>query len=281
MRKLIINADDLGISTVVNRKIEECIQRQLITSSSLMANAPAFEDGVRIAKQYPQISIGVHLNILEFTPLTNLHIFQKHGIVDMEGHFIDRAIFCVKIDDELKQAIFEEWDAQISRVEQNGIVPSHCDSHQHSHTIDALQEVLCRVLDKHKITRVRCKSVPSIRLMLRERKQPSVIHLDKSKAMVSPKHNVVYRRFILFIIILKSIRWNREMAAKYTMTNVFYAFRNFYFNKDVIRLGDSNATIELMCHPGHSGFQKETDCMMKDRSWLPQGYKLISYKEIG
>ena len=89
MRRLIINADDLGISKDVNKQIEECIHIGCITSSSLMANGPAFEDGIRIAKQYPQISVGVHLNIVEFTPLTNADIFRKHGVLDSEGAFIE------------------------------------------------------------------------------------------------------------------------------------------------------------------------------------------------
>ena len=71
MRRLIINSDDLGMSCEVNKQIEDCIRLGCITSSTLMANAPAFDGGVRIAKQYPQISVGVHLNIIEFAPLTN------------------------------------------------------------------------------------------------------------------------------------------------------------------------------------------------------------------
>lgn len=279
MRRLIINADDLGISLEVNAKIEDCIHRGVITSSTLMANAPAFEDGVRIAKQYPQISVGVHLNLIEFKPLTNWDIFQKHGVIDSEGNFIEGAIFALPIDDELKQAVFEEWDAQITKVEAAGIVPSHIDSHQHTHTIPALLEPLVRVLDLHKINNVRRKIIPSIRLMLRDKKHPTV-HLDKSKAFPVKKHNVFYRRFHLFTVIIANKHWNQKMEKSYVMTDSFYAFRNFFYDYDALNLGGISGTIELMCHPGHSAFQDETERLIKDKSWLPAGYKLISYNDL-
>ena len=279
MRKLIINADDLGISKEVNNQIEECIRQGVISSSTLMANAPAFEDGVRIAKQYPQISVGVHLNIIEFAPLTNVEVFKKHGIVGQDGNFIEGAIFVAHIDEELAQAVFEEWDAQISKVEEAGIKPSHCDSHQHTHTIVVLQGVLCRVLDKHGIDSVRRKSVPSIRLMLRERKRPSV-KLDKSNAVVPQKRSWLYRRLHLFIVKRNNRKWNEFMSHHYTMTESFFPFRSFYCDRDVLRLGGRSAVVELMCHPGHPAYQTETIQLMNKKGWWNDGFRLMSYNEL-
>ena len=279
MRKLIINADDLGISLDVNSQIEDCIHRGVITSSTLMANAPAFEDGIRIAKQYPHISVGVHLNLIEFKPLTNTDVFQKHGVIDSDGNFIEGAIFALPIDDELRQAVFEEWDAQIAKVKAAGIVPTHVDSHQHTHTISALQEPLVRVLGLHGINKLRRKIIPSIRLMLRSKKHPTV-HLDKSKAFPVKKHNVFYRRFHLFSVIVANKRWNHIMEKRFVMTDSFYAFRNFFYDYDVLNIRGSSSTIELMCHPGHPAFQDETERLIDDKSWLPAGYQLITYQDI-
>ena len=204
MRKLIINADDLGMSEEQNKQIQQCIALGVITSSTLMANGPYFKAGVGIAKDNPQISVGVHLNIIEFAPLTNEDVFRKHGMVDDAGNFIEGAAFVVSIDEELKQAIYEEWDAQICKVESAGIVPSHCDSHEHTHTRTELFEVLCRVIDKHQIRRVRRRIIPSIRLMMRAKHQPAAVHYDKSKAFKGKKHSVIYRRIHLFVVKYKS-----------------------------------------------------------------------------
>lgn len=279
MKRLIVNADDLGMSREVNSQIEECIRRGCITSSSLMANAPDFDDGVRIAKQYPQISVGVHLNIIEFAPLTNTDVFRNYGLVDQKGLFIDGAIFCVPINDELRQAIFEEWDAQISRIETAGLKPTHCDSHQHTHTIKDLQEPLCQVLSRHHIQRIRRKVVPSIRLMLRAKRNQTV-RLDKSKA-IQPKHrNVIYRRIHLFLVKYQSYLWNRYMKTNFIMTDRFYSFRNFYDDYKVLKLNNRNMVIELMCHPGNKPYQSETEKLMRDKSWIGADYQLISYNEL-
>ena len=280
MRRLIINADDLGISLEVDAQIEKCIQQGVISSSTLMANASAFDDGVRIAKQYPHISVGAHLNIIEFAPLTNGEIFKKHGVVGDNGNFIEGAIYCVQIDDELRQAVFEEWDAQIVRIKQAGIIPTHCDSHQHTHTIPALQESLYRVLDKHGIQNVRRKIEPSILLMLCQRNRPTV-KLDKSRAMMPKKQNVIYRRFHVFSVIRFCRRWNKQLGDRFRITDSFYAFNNFVYNRNVLRFGGKTSTIELMCHPGHKAYQDETDNLINKQKWFnPQKYNLISYKEL-
>lgn len=279
MRKLIINADDLGYSEEVNSQIEECIKSGVITSSTLLANAPSFEDGVRIAKQYPQISVGVHLNLVEFAPLTNVDIFKKHGVVGDDGNFLDGAIFVVSIDDELKQAVFEEWDAQLSKIIGVGLVPSHADSHQHTHTITALRDVLCKVLDKYDIERVRCKSIPSIRLMLLGSKKVSVV-LDKSNAVQTKRRNILCKLFRFFMIKFQSCLWNYKMKKRYHMTYAYYALRFFYADRSILKLGGRFSIIELMCHPGQPPFQNETEILKDINTWLPKTFSKISYAQI-
>lgn len=280
MRQLIINADDLGMSHEVNQQIEECINIGCITSSTLMANAPAFDEGVRIAKQYPHISVGVHLNLIEYAPLTNSDVFKKYGIVGENGCFIEGAIFNVPIEEALKKAIHEEWDAQISKIEMMGLSPTHCDSHEHTHTILDLQEVLCQVMDKHHIKRVRRRVVPSIRLMLRAKRQVETIQIGKKVEIQPKKRNVIYRRFHLFVVKYQSWRWNNNLAKKYSMTNSFSSFRDFYLNRDILYLGGENSSIELMCHPGNKFFDSETNCLMNDESWFNDSYELISYHQL-
>ena len=69
-KQLIINADDFGISKSANLAILKAAKDGVLTSASLMANAPAFEDAISILEQLEGISIGVHLNIIEFSRAT-------------------------------------------------------------------------------------------------------------------------------------------------------------------------------------------------------------------
>src|SRR6266567_5686122 len=63
MRNLIVNADDLGWTQGVNRGIVEAHRNGIVTSTSLLANGYAFEEGVQSALQFPRLGIGVHLNL--------------------------------------------------------------------------------------------------------------------------------------------------------------------------------------------------------------------------
>lgn len=59
-RHLIINADDFGLSTGVNRGIVECHLHGVVTSASLMVNRPGVLDAVAISLDLPQLAIGLH-----------------------------------------------------------------------------------------------------------------------------------------------------------------------------------------------------------------------------
>ncbi|MCQ2294022.1 MAG: ChbG/HpnK family deacetylase [Bacteroidales bacterium] len=277
--RIIVNADDLGYSVDVDAQIERCIQHGIVTSSSLMANAPGFDDGVRIAKMYPNVSIGAHLNLVEFAPLTNLDVFQRYGVADASGNFIEGAIFYTAIDDVLSQAVFDEWDAQLNKIKRSGVVIDHVDSHQHTHALLGLHDTLCKVMDKHQITRVRRKIVPSIPIMLFGKKTIKVT-LDKSNAVVGKKRNVLVRRFQLLSVIASSIKWNMVMSRKYQLTDSFSSFREFYMNRSLMISGGRNAVIELMCHPGQPPFDCETQLLASDRKWITSRDKLVNYKIV-
>ena len=73
MKKLIINADDFGMSREVNEGTKKGIEQGIITSVSVMANMPFFEDAIRFLKKHPRVSVGLHFNITEGKPL----IFPK------------------------------------------------------------------------------------------------------------------------------------------------------------------------------------------------------------
>jgi predicted glycoside hydrolase/deacetylase ChbG (UPF0249 family) len=69
MRNLIVNADDLGWTQGVNRGIAEAHRNGIVTSTSLLANGCAFEEGVQSALQSPRLGVGVHLNLSDGKPL--------------------------------------------------------------------------------------------------------------------------------------------------------------------------------------------------------------------
>ncbi|MBD3402164.1 ChbG/HpnK family deacetylase, partial [candidate division GN15 bacterium] len=150
--KLIINADDLGAGMTINNAIFDLMARGQVTSATILANGPAFDDAVTRAKDFPACSFGVHLNVMEYKPLTSNPDLAP--LLDSDRHFAAR-LFDIKLNSRVKRAIRKEWSAQIEKVRSACINISHLDSHFHAHTHPGLFLTLKAVQKAHKIGRVR------------------------------------------------------------------------------------------------------------------------------
>lgn len=130
MGKIINNGDDFGYSRAVNFGILDSYQRGVLTSATLMANMPGFDHAIMLAKENPELGVGIHLTLTAGSPVWDGH----RSIVDEKGCFKKRAYYydaSTVVDDE---EVYTEWKAQIEKVLSNGILPTHLDSHHHIHT---------------------------------------------------------------------------------------------------------------------------------------------------
>ena len=144
MRRLIVNADDFGFTAGVNRAIVEAHSRGVVTSSTLMANGPAFAEAAQLSKTVPKLSIGCHVVLTDGTPvlaaeqlpsLTTAAQFRDGMIA-----FAARAIAGLMDADE----IAAESAAQIRKIQSAGIVVSHIDTHKHTHLFPKILRPLLR-----------------------------------------------------------------------------------------------------------------------------------------
>src|SRR5207237_814650 len=69
-RRLIVNADDFGLSDGVNRAISEAHAAGTVSSASLLVNAPGFADAVRRARAAPALGVGLHFNLTMGAPVS-------------------------------------------------------------------------------------------------------------------------------------------------------------------------------------------------------------------
>lgn len=133
MRRLIINADDFGFTSGVNRAIVEAHTGGVVTSSTLMANGQAFHDARQLAKQLPNLSIGCHVVLIDGEPLLSAEklpsLIQSKRFRDSLKAFAARAV-TGKIKPE---EISAEATAQIKKIQSTGITVSHFDTHKHTH----------------------------------------------------------------------------------------------------------------------------------------------------
>src|SRR4030042_5568247 len=85
MKKVIINADDFGLSPGVNRGILCGFRDGIVTSTTMMVNLPAFDDAVQIIKENPDLPVGIHLTLLWGKPVTDF--FKIPTLVCRNGCF--------------------------------------------------------------------------------------------------------------------------------------------------------------------------------------------------
>ena len=133
--KLIVNADDFGISRENTDATVALMERGRITSATILANGAAFDAAVAASRSFPGCSFGVHLNLTEGPPLTNSP--ELTPLLDEEGKFTP-SVFDTRIGRQLRVGVEREWIRQVERVKSAGVKVSHLDSHQHVHTIPGL-----------------------------------------------------------------------------------------------------------------------------------------------
>lgn len=143
MTKLIINADDFGLSEGVNYGIISAYKSGVVRSTSAMANMPGFEHAMELLKENKDLGCGVHMTLSCYKPvLSNLKT-----IVDENGYFIRRITNEVIENMDLDE-IYEEFCAQIEKVRAKTDI-THLDSHHHVHTLEKLRPVIERILEKY------------------------------------------------------------------------------------------------------------------------------------
>ena len=143
MTKLIINADDFGLSEGVNYGIISAYKSGVVRSTSTMANMPGFEHAMELLKENENLGCGVHMTLSCYKPvLSNLKT-----IVDENGYFIRRITNEVIENMDLDE-VYEEFCAQIEKVRSKTDI-THLDSHHHVHTLEKLRPVIERVLEKY------------------------------------------------------------------------------------------------------------------------------------
>ncbi len=164
-RRLIVNADDLGLSVCVSRGIETAHRSGILTSATLMANCPGFDEGVRVARENPSLGVGVHLNIVRGLPVSDAAAVAKLlGDIGQFCHSVSALGSAVKNPEILRQAEVE-YRAQIEKVLQAGITPTHLDFEKHHAVWKPLYRLCCRLGQEYRIP-VRSLNEPVWRAVL-------------------------------------------------------------------------------------------------------------------
>ena len=165
MRRLIVNADDFGMTPGINRAIVEGCDQGIITSTTLMSTSRAFDDAIVRARELqvrkPQFSIGCHVVLLDGESLlprervsTLLDAPKNDGTRQLRTKLsgFARAALSGKLNAGEVEA---EADAQFERIQAAGLALSHFDSHKHAHMFPGVLAPLLRAARGRGIRAVR------------------------------------------------------------------------------------------------------------------------------
>lgn len=130
--KLLFNADDFGLSVGMNQGIIKSFTHGVVRSTTLMTNlGDSTLDAIALAKQYPSLDVGIHLNLFLGPSLSG----YIEGVTDGDGNFFKwiqepNETPATRVD---WSGIKRELEAQIRFAFSHGVTPTHLDSHRHGH----------------------------------------------------------------------------------------------------------------------------------------------------
>nr|WP_263327683.1 chitin disaccharide deacetylase [Neobacillus sp. Marseille-Q6967] len=144
MIKLIVNADDFGYSRAINFGVIDAHKYGILNSATLMTNMPGAEHAFELAKDNPNLQVGIHLVLTCGRPLLS----DVPSLVDEKGNFRRLNDFLENRDFNVEE-VEREWNAQIEKFLASGVKLTHFDSHHHAHTLPELLPVVQRLSAKY------------------------------------------------------------------------------------------------------------------------------------
>ena len=244
-RNLIVNADDLGWTAGVNRGIAEAHHNGIVTSASLLANGEAFAEAVALARDTSGLGVGVHLNLNTGSPVAPRA--SVPSLLNDAGEFEggpDGLLLKIATRGLSMREVEMEWSAQISKVRDAGIEPTHLDGHKHAHMLPGLFEIALRLAKRHGIEAIRVSHEAS---SLR-----AALSTGELRAGAVLKQGVQARGLKL---LARDARKQVERAGVSAADHFCGIAQTGELTREgVARLLRSlpEGTTELMCHPGYA-----------------------------
>jgi chitin disaccharide deacetylase len=287
MKSLILNADDFGMTRGVNQGIIRAHREGILTSTTLMANGPAFEEAVQLSAANPKLGVGCHLVLVGGKCIARRE--DVASLADADGNLPESLPkFVARLSSGMIPAgeIELELRAQIEKIRAAGIIPTHLDTHKHTHAHPRVMEALGKVAKEFGINRVR-KPVENLHdswqtMQADEKGITMQIVAAGAVRAVAPRFRAIARKYgLLFPDHFLGLAVTGQVSAA--------ALRRMV---DTL----SDGSTEIMLHPGicdadlvQSGTrlreQRETelDALLNPgvRSALDErGVRLISYREL-
>jgi hopanoid biosynthesis associated protein HpnK len=155
--RLIVNADDFGLTAGVNRAVVELYRAGVLTSTTLMANAPASEEAIELAHATPALGVGCHVVLVDGEPV--LPAGEIPTLIDRGTGRLHQSLisFLMRLfSGRIRSSEIEaEAAAQIGLLQAKGLRLTHVDTHKHTHIFPAVLRPVLRAARRAGIGAVR------------------------------------------------------------------------------------------------------------------------------
>ncbi len=246
MRRLIVNADDFGMTSGVNRAIAESHRSGVVTSATVMANEVAVDEAIALASQNPSLATGCHVVLVDGAPLSQPDSVQsligarngelarfRPGIAQLALAALSRSV--------REAEVHGEASAQIQRLQSRGLSLSHVDCHMHSHILPIVSRGVLRAARDHDVRAVRNPFEPAW----------SVAATHKSSSLRS--WNRAAQVTVLRVLEHQFLKMVEQNGMKTTDGTIGIAVTGLLDRDLLKRLIDAmpDGTWELVTHPGY------------------------------
>lgn len=270
-RRLIVNADDFGLSPSVNEAIIRAHRDGILTSASLMVNEAGFEEAVKLAKENPKLGVGLHLTLLQGH--SALPSEKIPGLINERGEFGNDPVFVgfvYFIQRRLREQLRAEIHAQFEKFRSTGLSLDHVNGHLHLHLHPTIFKILMDDADRLGIWRMRLTRDCLTRSW----------KISNGHWFYKISHAIIYEQ--LSSRARKILEPRKIRHAQIT----FGLLQNARVNEDYIlkllpQLPDGDS--ELYSHPSLDNFKHEFDALVSPRvkeKIKVLGIELIRYSDL-
>lgn len=252
-RRLIVNADDFGLSHSVNEAVIRAHREGVLTTASLMVNASGFDEAVKLARENPKLGVGLHLTLL--MGHSALPPERIPGLVNQHGEFSNNPVgggMNYFFKRSLREQLRAEIHAQFGKFHTTGLPLDHLNGHLHLHLHPVIFKILMEDAEKLGIRHLRLTRdcLSRSRRMARGRWLYRISHAAIYEWLSNRARKPLRQRGIKHAQITFGLLQNARVDEEYVLTLL-----------PELPPGDS----ELYSHPSLDEFKHEFDALVSPR----------------
>ena len=240
--KKIFNADDFGISRGVNTAIVQAHKEGILNSTSLMVNQKYAAEAVELAKQMPDLEVGLHINLTNEMPAAEPKdiplLVDKNG--KLKNGFVNLLLLSFLHPHELEKQAEVEIRAQIKKYLQSGLKLEHLDGHRHVHLIPAIFKAVQKLAKEFGVARIRVMNENVF----------NTVKQNKSKSYLFDGGLVKYA-------LLRFLSWWNGYKSDVYFYTILFTCKISAEQFENVKIPHGYKAVEVMIHPGRPDIDKQ------------------------